>query len=98
MRSSADILVVGPQRAQQITGRELEERFEFSFILICKSTKNNQANHGPLSNPGTRVGGQFGADSQTDLACEAQKRIQRERSDYRKYVCASQAKTDLTTV
>ena len=80
MRSSADILVVGRQRAQRITGRELaceqalclgnrrelEERFEFSFILICKSTKKNQANHGPLSNPGTRVGSQFGADSQTD--------------------------------
>ena len=68
------------------------------FFHLCKSTKKNQADHSPLSNPGTRVEGQFGADSQTDLACEAQKRIRREGSDDRKYVCASQAKTDLTTV
>ena len=82
-------------RAQRITGRELEGRFEFSFILVCKSTKKNQADHSLLSNPGTLVEGQFGADSQTDLACEGQKRIRREGSDDRKYVCASQAKTDL---
>ena len=72
--------------------------FRIFFHLDLQIDKKNQADHSPLSNPGTRVKGQFGADSQTDLACEAQKRIRSEGSDDWKYVCASQAKTDLTTV